>query len=132
MLQYKELSVKNIWPLVKEIDDLMMFFPDYNNNQLPCRTHLYDLLATLRYKEVLAMIKNVRNNRAQENQDDKKELVHISKHLYEEIFGVMSQKISKLSLRYWLSWKGKYCIFVKEISKISDIKKETQRISSFF
>ena len=92
MPQYKELSVKNIWPLVKEIDDLMMFFPDYNNNQLPCRTHLYALLATLRYKEVLAMIKNARNNRAQENQDDKEELVHISKHLYEEISGVQSQK----------------------------------------
>ena len=31
------------------------------------------------------MIKNARNNRAQENQDDKEELVHISKHLYKEI-----------------------------------------------
>ena len=38
------------------------------------------------------MIKNARNNRAQKNQDDKEELVHISKHLYEEISGVMYQK----------------------------------------
>ena len=63
----------------RRLDDVL---PDYNNDQLPFRTHLYALLATLRYKEVLAMIKNARNNRAQENQDDKEELVHISKHLY--------------------------------------------------
>ena len=78
--------------MVKEVEDLMLYFPDYEGKQLPCRTHLFAILSTLGYKDVNNMIANVRKNRALENQDDADELVYINKKIYEEIEGVMSQK----------------------------------------
>ena len=90
--QYKELSVQNIWPMVKEVEDLMLYFPDYEGKQLPCWTHLFAILSTLRYKDVNNMISNARKNRALENQDDEDEFVYINKKIYEEIEEVMSQK----------------------------------------
>ena len=90
--QYKELSVKSVWPLVKDVADLMKYFPDYKESQYPWRTHMFSILSTLRHEDVMNMILNARKNRSLDNQEDDDELVFINKRLYEEIEGVMSQK----------------------------------------
>ena len=90
--QYKELSVKNLWPLVKDVADLMAYFPDYKQNQYPWRVHMFAILSTLRYTDIVNMIGNARKNRSLNNEDNEEELIHISKKMYDEIEGVTSQK----------------------------------------
>ena len=44
ILDYPELAVKNIWPLVKENSDLLLNFPDFKETQLPEKEFLYGVL----------------------------------------------------------------------------------------
>ena len=42
--KYAELSVAKIWPLIKEIDYLLQYFPDYLPKQIPDRDHMFTVL----------------------------------------------------------------------------------------
>ena len=42
----KELSVLNISTIVKEIDYISQFFSDFNENELPDRTYMWNVLNT--------------------------------------------------------------------------------------
>ena len=90
--RYNELKVSNVWPLVSDAEDLMIYFPDYDHKQLPDRRFMYSILATLRYDELKGMVDGARKNRSlnEENQDD--DFVHINEELYKEISNVMTQK----------------------------------------
>ena len=49
--RYAELRVENVWPLVKEIDEFMNYFPDCSQKQFPDRKFMYTILTTLRFYE---------------------------------------------------------------------------------
>ena len=95
--RYVELRVENIWSLVKENEDLMNYFPDYSQKQLPDRKFMYLILATLRFDELKGMIDGARKNRTriEEKLDDN--FIQIEKDLYNEISSVMKQK-SKIKI----------------------------------
>ena len=90
--RYNELKVSNVWPLMNDTDDLMDYFPDYDQKQLPDRRFMYSILATFRYDELNGMVNGARKNRAlnEDNQDE--DFVHINEELYQEISNVMIQK----------------------------------------
>ena len=104
--RFKELSVENIWPLVKDAEDLNEYFPDYNPNQLPERSYMFSIWATLRYEELKIMVENARRNRALEVKDEGNELVYINKELWDEIKGVQSQKRKRNINLMSYSFKG--------------------------
>ena len=56
--RYSELKVENIWPLVKE--ELINYFSDYGQKQLPDRKFMFSIIGTLRFVEVKVMIKGAR------------------------------------------------------------------------
>ena len=41
--KYEELSIKNIWSLVKD-NDLLEYFPDYSDKQVPDRNFMFFIL----------------------------------------------------------------------------------------
>ena len=49
--RYQELSTKRVWGFVQELSDLMKYFPNLNQNELPDRSFLWTILGTLRTKE---------------------------------------------------------------------------------
>ena len=116
--RFKELSVKYIWPLVKEVNDLLEYFPDYKPKQYPDRSFMYSILATLRFDQVKSMVENARKNRALENKRDEDELVYINKELLKEIESVLSQKRKYCEVHDEYSYKRKSHSFTQEISKI--------------
>ena len=46
--KYRELGIKPIWDYVKEVPDLVKYFPSLNQNELPDRAFLWGVLGTLR------------------------------------------------------------------------------------
>jgi hypothetical protein len=48
MPRYKELGVRPVWSFVKELPDLMEYFPDVGENGVPERSFLWGILGTLR------------------------------------------------------------------------------------
>ena len=90
--KYAELSVAKIWPLIKETDDLLQYFPDYLPKQIPDRDHMFTVLWTLRYTTIKKIINDARKNRALENNENESQFVYIEKGLFKEIDDVLSQK----------------------------------------
>ena len=77
---------------MKENEDLMNYFPDYSQKQLPDRKFMYLILATLRFDEQKGMIYGARKNRAWIEEKLNDNFIHIEKELYNEISSVMIQK----------------------------------------
>ena len=88
----QETFYKIYWPLVKEVNDLLEYFPDYKPKQYPDRSFMNSILATLRFDQVKRMIENIRKNRELENKREDDELLYINKELLKEIEFVPSQK----------------------------------------
>ena len=90
--RYNEFKVGKVWSLVKEAEDLMEYFPDYDLKQLPDRRFMYSILATLRYNELKEMVDGARKNRALNEENKDEDFIHIEEELYKEISNVMTQK----------------------------------------
>ena len=86
------MSIQNVWPLIKGVDDFIVFFPDYNNSHMPDRDYMYSILATKRNEELQNMIDNARRNRAKKFQKIDDEVVYIKKDIYKEIESVIAGK----------------------------------------
>ena len=90
--RYNKLKVGKVWPLVKEAEDLIEYFPDYSSKQLPDRRFMYSILATLRYNELKKKVDGARKNRALNEENKDEYFIHIEEEMYKEISNVMTQK----------------------------------------
>ena len=59
-------------------------------------------MSTLRLNDLQKMISNARKYRATEDEEKDDEFVHISKALFEEIEGVMTQKCKYDSIKFYM------------------------------
>ena len=90
--KYPELATKNIWPLVKENEDLMIYFPDLKASQLPEKEFMYGILSTLRPDAIREIIASSLKNRSPIEQEDKGDLVEVSNELKDSITSLFSMK----------------------------------------
>ena len=90
--KYRELKVKTLWSFVKEIDNLLWYFPDYDSKQLPGRDFIFKILSTLQNSQLKTLIKNSRDVRSIAKPEDNMELIVLQKDLLKEIEGVLSHK----------------------------------------
>ena len=90
--RYEELKVENVWSLVKQNDNIMVYFPDISPNELPDRRFMNSIRTTLRFKKVKAMIEGARKNKALNEEKEDADFIHIERELYIEISDVMAQK----------------------------------------
>ena len=123
--KYPELATKNIWPLIKENDDLMAFFPDLKELQLPEKEFMYGILCTLRPDSVRELIATGVKNRSPTVQEDKGDLIEITKELKDSIMDLYSLKskyfqqftltlIQPLEAELTFFWKSPLYSIVKE------------------
>ena len=71
--------------MIKEVLDLAIYFPDYNDKQKPDQKYKFQLIAILRYDEVKMMLANARNNRALQEEADEDEFVFVERDMLKEI-----------------------------------------------
>ena len=88
------MSDKKIWPQFEENKELLKFFPDFNENELPERDHFYGILTTLYEDEVKQLIANGRIAKAQVKPESREELVEFDPSIWKKS-------------RAWLKWKEK-------------------------
>ena len=86
------MSVKKIWPQFEENKELLKFFPDFNENELPERYNFYVILTTLYEDEVKQLIANARKARAQVKPESREELVEFDPSILKEIERVIEMK----------------------------------------
>ena len=90
--KYKELSTNELWKLVREVEDLMIYWPDYEEGTLPGKEFIVGIISTLKPEETEILIEEARKKRSVSNEEDVKGLVSIERNIKDEIFGVLTQK----------------------------------------
>ena len=58
--KFKELSVENIWPMVKDVPELNKFFPDFKDKKKWDQKYIFQILATMHHDELSSMIRNAK------------------------------------------------------------------------
>ena len=116
--RYAELSVLEIWSLIKDVEELMIYFPDYSEMQTPDRDYMFSVLATTRYEELKRIVKNARKQRAKENKVPEDQFIFIQQNILAQIEEVMMQK-SKHGISYHCTAsKGNSHYLLRKCAKI--------------
>ena len=64
MPRYKELAVKNVWGYIKELPDLLEYFPEIGDDELPDRSFMWGVIGTLRREAWQTMLEDARKARS--------------------------------------------------------------------
>ena len=126
--RYSELSVDEIWSMIKEINDIMEYFKDYTKKQIPESKYLFSELTTTRYKQLESKVKNSRKQRAKENDLSEDEFIYVDKNILSEIEEVMAQKSKYLSFNFNLATKAAPTIYWENVlnsREIASIQRNT-------
>ena len=121
--KFRELAVEKIWPMIKEVPDLIIYFPDYKANQKPERKYMFQLLATLRYEEINRMLTNARKNRALQEEADNNEFVFVQSDMLKEIESVITQKCKTANYYLIIVTKGNAAFLLKRSAKLITSRK---------
>ena len=127
--RYKELGVKPVWEMIKEVSNLLSYFPDFQANEMPDRTFMWSVVSTLRpdaCKELLEKARKVRSLDSEENND---ELIEIHPDFMDKLLDI--QNLSKstiiINLFAWFNYRQrKSCILAKTIKTIKNQKKKSR------
>ena len=91
---------------------------------------MFSILATLKSEVIRSIIKNARKNRAVQNENNEEELVYITKSMYEEINGVLTQNCKNRMLIIKIVKIGNAWYLLKRSSKFNkNIKKNQKNMS---
>ena len=127
--RYSELSVEEIWPMIKEVADIMVYFPDYSGKQMPDRDYMYSILATTRYEQLKEIVDNSRKQRAKDNILPDDEFVYIEKNILSEIEEVMAQKSKYFYIYINIATKGNAHYLLKKCAKLKRDHKHSMKYS---
>lgn len=78
--------------MVKESEDLVMYFPDMVGDQLPERSFLFSILTSLRPQELKSLVEDARRNRSVIHKPSEDELIAFLPNVRDEVFKILPQK----------------------------------------
>ena len=87
---YAELSVKKVYPKVKQNAHVRRHLPDYPSSIIPDRAYFYSVLSTLFPREVHALVVKARSNRSVGEISDKGQLVKITPEIHNDILQLLN------------------------------------------
>ena len=126
--KYKELSVKEIWPKVKDIESLKPYFPDLKVNEYPDREFMWTILSILKPKTNNILIENSKENRGVENKEDKEDLIKIAQNIFKINENINPE--SKLDINFkiliLLEQEWESCILPQKIVQTPEIQKSAK------
>ena len=82
---------------MKETEDLVKYFPTYEEGSLPERSFLWGILCTLRRDVWKALLKEARNRRGKKEVEDKEELIEIDPQILDKPMSVPTVSKGKSS-----------------------------------
>ena len=90
--KYKELSTRQIWAYVKGCHELMIYFPDYTESQLPDREFMFEIISTVYPKSLWELVGKAKEKRSLKEDADKDELIKIDPEVLNRIMSVLTMK----------------------------------------
>ena len=70
----------------------MIYFPDYLETQIPDRKFMYSIISTMFPNALKQLIKEAKNKRALNVDNEDNDIIEIKPEIMEAIMGVLSQK----------------------------------------
>ena len=80
---------------MKEVPDLMIYFPDYTPKQCPDKDYLFSILGAIRGGQLKELIQEARKKRSIYEEPDINEYVELTEEIKKEIEEVFTQKSKK-------------------------------------
>ena len=99
-----------MWGYIKEVKELVQYFPDYCEGELPERDYQWMIILSEMPKETKQLIENAREKWGT-NKRDNSELVVLTSELKNEIFGVKAQKSKHSCSIILFSDERKCCLY---------------------
>ena len=90
--KYPELGVEKLWPHIKEIEELIQYFPDFNENEFHERQFMWTIISTFRPEATKKIIDDATKNRSIKSEENKEDLIEVDNEIFQEIKTVFSQK----------------------------------------
>ena len=120
--------MKAVWAFIKEVPELLKYFPNWDKDELPDRFFMWTILSKLRHDKWKQLINEARNARSKKDKQNHDELIKIDsefldKHIATPILSTGKQITSRI-LKI-LDREGKSCIPFK----IRKIRKNLQERS---
>ena len=81
-----------MWEMVKECHDLLIYFPDIKEGQIPDRDFIYKVLSTLRTEEMRGLVQSARKHRSIANKSEKEDLIEVHPDIRAELLGMLPMK----------------------------------------
>ena len=84
---FDELSVKNLWPHMRQVPEFMKYMPDaIPKGRLPCRYYFFNLINTLNQEYLSGLIEYANAQRhSAANSDFQTESIAISDKMWEQL-----------------------------------------------
>ena len=76
--RYEELTVAKIWDMVKDSDDIMIYFPDFKPGELPERDYLISVISTINQEATKTIVAEAREKRSISQAEDEGNLVKVT------------------------------------------------------
>ena len=131
--RYQELRASAIWELVKEVLDLVEYFPELSEGELPDRSFLWGVLGTLRNEAWQELFQNSRKSRSSGVEEVNNEMIETHPTMIDKLMKIPN--ISKDSLKFedWIIFNYRektHCLSFEEVFCIKEYKKEPKGVSS--
>ena len=68
--RYKEINTKTIWEQAKAKENIIKFFPDFNQNRFPQKQYLFNVVNTVEANSMYNYIKKIKKDREGVQIDD--------------------------------------------------------------
>ena len=96
---------------MKEVPDLIVYFPDYTPKQCPDKDYLFSILGAVRGEQLKELIKEARKKRSIYEEPDINEFVELTEEIKKEIEAVFTQKSKKwLKFNYLKKQKERHAL----------------------
>ena len=91
---YKELSISKIWNIIKEVDEIMIYFPNYKQNEKPEKSYSIAVINTINPEATKEIVANARELRLIAVTDKQENLVKLTSEMRQTISSLSLLKVS--------------------------------------
>ena len=74
-----------MWGFIKDVSDLVEFFPNLKQNELPDRAFMWGILSTKRREAWKSLLEEARKARGKNNNENTNDLIEIAPEFYEKV-----------------------------------------------
>ena len=73
--RYRQLEVKPVRKMIKEVPNLMSYFPDFHSSEMPDKLFMRSVVSTLRHDACREQLEKARKAMSFDSEENKNELI---------------------------------------------------------